>query len=156
MLGPTGMVLGPIPVPIAAETKSVAPGTDSSVTQQDLHSDNGLVSSSVAAQKDSKVQQESRPTSSLLAAQVTNREPFLDKMMTQTNLLILPPSNPSYQMAYFLKTTGPMGERAIKPGKGKRLSSAMRLFKPNSKRLPDSLSAAHQRFVSRFPREQFI
>lgn len=61
-----------------------------------------------------------------------------DKMMTQTNLLVLPSSNPSYQMAYFLKTTGPSPEPPSKANKTGRVSSmprnAFRLFRSKDRK----------------------
>jgi len=158
------MVVGPVLIPLADTTTSsttatatatataksevptaaVADSTSASGTSSSVEP-NSLTSSRADAQ--SQGGRESRPSSSELSAQAHNRKPFLDKMMTQTNLLVLPPSNPSYQMAYFLKTTGPV-EEAPKATRHRRISSAMRLFRTNNRRPSESLAAAHQRLAS--------
>lgn len=147
MFGTTGMVVSPGPVPHAAQDVSREPTCDSTTSEDSI-----VLGSLMSSQQKTQSQDESRTTSSGLSVastQAHSREPFLDKMMTQTNLLVLPPSNPSYQMAYFLKTTGPVAEE--KPGKGKRLSSAMRLFRSSTRRPSESLTAAHRRYVSLSP-----
>jgi len=70
-----------------------------------------------------------------------------EKLMTRTALLALPTNNPSYEMAKFLRCTGPAFDEP--PAKPKRVSSvpstALRFFKAKNRHAPDSLSAAHQR-----------
>lgn len=102
-----------------------------------------------SSRADVKSQAETRPSSSEIGPGEESRNPFVDEMMTQTNLLVLPPSNPSYQMAYFLKTTGPVKDPPPKQTKPKRISSAMRIFKNSSRRPSNSTTAAHMRFVKR-------
>lgn len=141
MFGPTGMLVGPDLVPRVAQTKSEAPACKSSLVED------RPCQASVDSEKCAQSQDESSPTSSELSAQAAPRVPFLDDMMTQTNMLVLPPSNPSYQMAYFLKTTGPVAELPSKPARGKRISLAMRLFKSSNRRPSENLSTAQKRCV---------
>lgn len=143
MFGPMGMVVSPDPALHAAQTRIEDPNIGDSSNTEQCSLDPSLVHS----QKHSKSPDDSLATSSQRSAQEYTRDGFLDTMMTQTNLLVLPPSNPSYQMAYFLKTTGPVGEPPAKPTKGKRITSAMRLFKSGHKRSSDRLTAAQQRLV---------
>jgi hypothetical protein len=141
MFGPTGMV---VPVMLPAPTVKPA-NTDV------LQSERGSTGDSVSyasSQADVKSYGEARPVSSGADSSEEIRSPFVDKMMTQTNLLVLPPSNPSYQMAYFLKTTGPVKEPPVKETRSKRISSAMRIFKNTSRRPSEPTTAAHLRFVN--------
>lgn len=128
----------------ASSVKTTNP--DISASEGNSTGDGGSCTSSRA---DVKSQQGTRPSSSEVDPGEGSRNPFVDRMMTQTNLLVLPPSNPSYQMAHFLKTTGPVKDPSPKEAKPKRMSSAMRLFKNNSRRPSDSMTAAHKRFVKR-------
>lgn len=162
MFGPTGMAVGPVLVPLTAPTisetpipakaQSRRPADDTSSSDKQLIHRGSLMALSQredAITTSSQQESASRLLSSGLAVAqqqaCSHEEPFLDKMMTQTNLLVLPPSNPSYQMAYFLKTTGPSPEPLHKP-RGKRISSAMRLFRSNNRRHSANLTAAHQRY----------
>lgn len=138
MFGPTGMAVpAMLSAPSSANNKSHASDRSSTI---------GSISDA-SSRADVKSQDTSRPASSDIAVDQDGRNPFVDRMMTQTNLLVLPPSNPSYQMAYFLKTTGPAKEPPVKGAKSKSISSAMRIFKPSSRRPPESLTAAHKRCV---------
>ncbi|CAD0058391.1 unnamed protein product [Aureobasidium pullulans] len=141
MFGPTGMA---VPVMLPAGPAPSAKPAKPDVSASERSSTGGSVSYA-SSRADVKSQDESRPTSSELVAGEDSRNPFVDRMMTQTNLLVLPPSNPSYQMAYFLKTTGPVKEPPVKGARSKRISSAMRIFKGSSRRPSESLTAAHMR-----------
>lgn len=144
MFGSTGLMVSPSSVPHAAQDVSRESTCDSNTSEDGI-----VLGSLMSSHQNTQSQDESCTTSSgfsVASTQAHSREPFLDKMMTQTNLLVLPLSNPSYQMAYFLKTTGPVAER--KPGKGRRLSSAMRLFRSSTRRPSENLTAAHKRYVS--------
>lgn len=160
MIGPTS-VAGPMMEPLAAHVEcenprlsnnepiTLAGGNDGSISLQEQAPVANTASSAATSQQISAVP----PLATSLPPQqlhnIGRQEPFIDEMMTQTNLLVLPPSNPSYQMAYFLKTTGPSGEPAPK-SKHKRISSAMRLFRSGTTRRPsDNLTTAHQRCVPR-------
>jgi len=70
-----------------------------------------------------------------------------EKLMTRTTLLALPTNNPSYEMAKFLRSTGPIDEETQKPT---RVSTAprtsLRFFKSKDKHNTESLSTAHQRY----------
>ncbi|TIA86239.1 hypothetical protein D6C76_00461 [Aureobasidium pullulans] len=145
MFGPTGMA---VPVMLPAGPAPSAKPAKPDVSASERSSTGGSVSYA-SSRADVKSQDESRPTSSELVAGEDSRNPFVDRMMTQTNLLVLPPSNPSYQMAYFLKTTGPVKEPPVKGARSKRISSAMRIFKGSSRRPSESLTAAHMRFVEK-------
>ncbi|TIA55162.1 hypothetical protein D6C79_00617 [Aureobasidium pullulans] len=145
MFGPTGMA---VPVMLPAGPAPSAKPAKPDVSASERSSTGGSVSYA-SSRADVKSQDESRPTSSELVAGEDSRNPFVDRMMTQTNLLVLPPSNPSYQMAYFLKTTGPVEEPPVKGARSKRISSAMRIFKGSSRRPSESLTAAHMRFVEK-------
>ncbi|KAK6001061.1 hypothetical protein QM012_003144 [Aureobasidium pullulans] len=147
MFGPTGMAV-PVMLP-ASSVKSA--NLDESVSGGSS-TGNGVRSASSRA--DVKSQDEASPSSSEIDPVEGSRNPFVDRMMTQTNLLVLPPSNPSYQMAYFLKTTGPATDPPPKEVKSKRVSSAMRIFKNSSKRPSDSTSAAHMRLNQIISEEQ--
>jgi len=140
MFGPTGMVVPVmLPAPSAKPAKSNVPESERSSTGNSI--------SHASSQADIKSCGETRPTSSEIGPDEETRSPFVDKMMTQTNLLVLPPSNPSYQMAYFLKTTGPVKDPPTKATRTGRISSAMRIFKNSSRRPSESTTAAHLRFV---------
>lgn len=140
MFGPTGMVVPVmLPAPSAKLPKPDVPESERSSTGDSI--------SHASSQADAQTSGETRPTSSEIDHNEEARTPFVDKMMTQTNLLVLPPSNPSYQMAYFLKTTGPVKEPSARQPKSKRISSAMRIFKNRSRRPSESTTAAHMRFV---------
>ncbi|THX79274.1 hypothetical protein D6D04_05285 [Aureobasidium pullulans] len=141
MFGPTGMA---VPVMLPAGPAPSAKPAKPDVSASERSSTGGSVSYA-SSRADVRSQDESRPTSSELVAGEDSRNPFVDRMMTQTNLLVLPPSNPSYQMAYFLKTTGPVKEPPVKGARSKRISSAMRIFKGSSRRPSESLTAAHMR-----------
>ncbi|TIA39199.1 hypothetical protein D6C78_03452 [Aureobasidium pullulans] len=145
MFGPTGMA---VPVMLPAGPAPSAKPAKPDVSASERSSTGGSVSYA-SSRADVRSQDESRPTSSELVAGEDSRNPFVDRMMTQTNLLVLPPSNPSYQMAYFLKTTGPVKEPPVKGARSKRISSAMRIFKGSSRRPSESLTAAHMRFVEK-------
>jgi len=70
-----------------------------------------------------------------------------DKMMTRTNLLVLPPTNPSYHMSYFLRTTGPMADEPDKSISSKKAPSGrLRLFRGRNKESPRPLATAHERY----------
>lgn len=148
MFGPAGITADPASVRTPAQQVSSA--QTASVTSSSAPS-SGRWSDLIDVHKDTAAAlRDGSPPSDLSGSPIhaPGQEPFLDKMMTQTNLLILPPSNPSYQMAYFLKTTGPVEGKATKPMKPKRISSAMRLFKQNSHRHPpEGLAAAHNKYV---------
>lgn len=140
MFGPTGMVVPVmLPAPSAKPVKPDVPESERSSTGDSV--------SHASSQADAQSSGGTRPTSSEVDHNEEARSPFVDKMMTQTNLLVLPPSNPSYQMAYFLKTTGPVKEPPVRAPKSKRISSAMRIFKNSSRRPSESTTAAHMRFV---------
>lgn len=109
-----------------------------------------------SSRADVKSQAETRPSSSEIGPGEESRNPFVDEMMTQTNLLVLPPSNPSYQMAYFLKTTGPVKDPPPKQTKPKRISSAMRIFKNSSRRPSNSTTAAHMRLNQAISEEKEV
>jgi hypothetical protein len=147
MFGPTGMVV-PMMLPPATSSSNSAPPK---VPASEKSSTGGSAASYASSQAEVKSQEDdSRQTSSeLTVSEGDGKSPFVDKMMTQTNLLVLPPSNPSYQMAYFLKTTGPVKEPTVKSARSKRISSAMRMFKnSSSSRYPTkSLASAHMRLV---------
>ncbi|KAI5246769.1 hypothetical protein E4T42_06195 [Aureobasidium subglaciale] len=138
MFGPTGMAV-PVLLP-ALPAKPARPDVAASG-----RSSTGGSLSYASSQADVKIQKDALPASSETASAEDNRSPFVDRMMTQTNLLVLPPSNPSYQMAYFLKTTGPVKEPLAKKARSKRISSAMRIFKTSNNRPSESLTAAHMR-----------
>ncbi|KAI4718528.1 hypothetical protein E4T48_05210 [Aureobasidium sp. EXF-10727] len=138
MFGPTGMAV-PVMLPASSAKPAIpdVPASERSSTGDSL--------SHVSSRTDVKSQRETRPTFSEVGPGEDSRDPFVDKMMTQTNLLVLPPSNPSYQMAYFLKTTGPAQDPPAKEARSKRISSAMRIFKPSGRRPSDSAMAAHMK-----------
>jgi hypothetical protein len=140
MFGPTGMV---VPVMLPAPT---AKPVNTDVLQCERSSTGDSVSYA-SSRADVKSYGDARPMSSDVNTSEEIRSPFVDKMMTQTNLLVLPPSNPSYQMAYFLKTTGPVKDPPVRKTGSKRISSAMRIFKSTSRRPSESTTAAHLRFV---------
>ncbi|KAG9693201.1 hypothetical protein KCU69_g9192, partial [Aureobasidium melanogenum] len=138
MFGPTGMAI-PVMLP-ASSAKPANP--DVSASERSSMGDGVSYASSRA---DVKSQGETRPSSSEVGPGEESRNPFVDRMMTQTNLLVLPSSNPSFQMAYFLKTTGPVKDPPTKEAKPRRISSAMRIFKNSSRRPSGSTTAAHMR-----------
>ncbi|KAG9549795.1 hypothetical protein KCU79_g14199, partial [Aureobasidium melanogenum] len=138
MFGPTGMA-----VPVMLPASSAKPANPDVSASEGSSMGDGV--SYASSQADVKSQGETRPSSSEVGPGEESRNPFVDRMMTQTNLLVLPPSNPSYQMAYFLKTTGPVKDPPTKEAKPKRISSAMRIFKNSSRRPSDSTTAAHMR-----------
>jgi hypothetical protein len=128
-----------LPAPSAKLVKPDAPGSERSSTGDSI--------SHASLQADDKPYGKTRPTSCTVDYNEEIKSPFIDKMMTQTNLLVLPPSNPSYQMAYFLKTTGPVKDPPARAPKSRRMSSAMRIFKGSSRRPSELTTAAHMRFV---------
>jgi hypothetical protein len=139
MFGPTGMAVPVmLPAPSAKPANTDVLGSERSSTGDSV--------SYASSRADVKSHGETRPLSEIDPIE-ENRSPFVDKMMTQTNLLVLPPSNPSYQMAYFLKTTGPVKEPPVKVPRSRRISSAMRIFNASSRRPSESKTVAHLRFV---------
>lgn len=144
MFGPTGLA---VPVMLPPATSAGPEKPDLSASDR---SGMGGSASCASSRAEVKSQDDSRPTSYEFVLGEDSKNPFVDKMMTQTNLLVLPPSNPSYQMAYFLKTTGPVKEPPKKDAKTKRISSAMRIFKNSNRRPSDPLTTAHKRFVNGF------
>jgi hypothetical protein len=140
MFGPTGMA-----VPVMLPAPSAKPANTDVL--ESGRSSTGDSVSYASSRADIKSHGETRPLSSEVKLSEENRSPFVDKMMTQTNLLVLPPSNPSYQMAYFFKTTGPVKQPPVKEPRSRRISSAMRIFKNSSRRPSESTTVAHLRFV---------
>ncbi|CAD0098913.1 unnamed protein product [Aureobasidium mustum] len=138
MFGPTGMA-----VPVMLPASSAKPLNPDVPASEGSSTGDGV--SYASSRADVKSQDTTRPSSSEIGPDEESRNPFVDRMMTQTNLLVLPPSNPSYQMAYFLKTTGPVKEPPPKEAKSKRISSAMRIFKSSSRHPSNSTTAAHMR-----------
>lgn len=146
MFGPTGMALGSVLIqqPSQPQTKALdnIDNTSGCSTGDSANHDTSTSSQRVDSHNDDA----SRPTSPKLSTGNRERNAYIDEMMTQTNLLVLPPSNPSYQMAYFLKTTGPSKEPMRKTSKPNRISSAMRMLKPGKCKIPEALATAHQRY----------
>jgi len=111
MLGPTGMALAPVimgqlPSAVAVETESVRkPSTTI------LREDSILI----------EAEGVSRPDSWSMHYDRTDQAPYAEstddnKMMTSTNLLHIPRDNPSHDLAFFLRTTGPLAPHR-KPSK---------------------------------------
>ncbi|KAL1311229.1 hypothetical protein AAFC00_001419 [Neodothiora populina] len=149
MLNPTGMTVSPNAVPSIANpirehpvAEEVGPGKLK----------RGHTGSLQGRDVKPAPKQDVQPTLHDIPAEVSSQGPFLDEMMTQTNLLVLPPSNPSYKMAVFLKSTGPL-EATSKRSRGKKIVSAMRFFKSNSRGPSEKLAAAHLRLNDVVPKQ---
>jgi len=70
-----------------------------------------------------------------------------EKLMTRTTLLALPPNNPSYEMAKFLRSTGPFDDEIQKPVRVSTAPrNALRFFKSKDKHSTESLTTSHQRY----------
>ncbi|KAG9762668.1 hypothetical protein KCU95_g19188, partial [Aureobasidium melanogenum] len=149
MFGPTGMA-----VPVMLPASSAKPANPDVSASEGSSMGNGV--SYASSRADSKSQGDTRPSSSEVGPGEQSSNPFVDRMMTQTNLLVLPPSNPSYQMAYFLKTTGPVKDPPTKGAKPKRISSAMRIFRNSSRRPSDPTTAAHMRLNQAISEEKEV
>lgn len=143
MFGPTGMALGPVLIQHPPQPLSTSHESNNSVSST---SDSAQQDGSTSSRRDgSQNERVSCPTSPETSASPRESNAFIDDMMTQTNLLVLPQSNPSYQMAYFLKTTGPSEEPSRRSARPNMISSAMRMLKPGKCKLPEALATAHQR-----------
>ncbi|KAG9893468.1 hypothetical protein KCU94_g12886, partial [Aureobasidium melanogenum] len=149
MFGPTGMA-----VPVMLPASSAKPANPDVSASEGSSMGNGV--SYASSRADSKSQGDTRPSSSEVGPGEQSSNPLVDRMMTQTNLLVLPPSNPSYQMAYFLKTTGPVKDPPTKGAKPKRISSAMRIFRNSSRRPSDPTTAAHMRLNQAISEEKEV
>ena len=147
MFGPTGMAVGPFITPTVGTTYAPRRTKSTSKPNTDSHT-KSIDTAAERVRSDSVVAP--APLEIPRSPDIPTTEPD-NKMMTQTNLLVLPSSNPSYQMAYFLKTTGPLAENQAQEIKAKRVSSmpksALRMFKSKDRRSSKSLAIAHQRFV---------
>lgn len=93
----------------------------------------------------------SLPANSLQQSPIPLDKDSDDEKMTHTNLFALPPSNPSYQMSYFLRTTGPAENVHANPGQSKRSvhisRTALRFFGFKEKTSSEPLAVAHDKYV---------
>lgn len=114
MFGPTGMALGPFVLP-----SSVAPELDGTYHDSESKPANAAQDSGDFLRPRVEALEQFSPT----LLEVPADPPHVDKAMKQADLHILPPSNASYQMAYFLQTTGPPSEAEAKDEKPQRVHS---------------------------------
>lgn len=153
MLGPTTMAIGAGPL----YTNAVM-GQAPSATERE----NARKASSTILRRDcihiEESENFSRPESWSMHFDCTNQAPYStkedDEMMTQTSLLHLPPENPSHDLAFFLRTTGPTAphRRPSKLERPQRAASgpknAFRFPKIRQRRLNTPVATAHERFVT--------
>lgn len=147
MFGPTGMAVGPFVMPT-----SVVPGPDHKI--HDLQSKRAEKAQALAdsdnSMKDPALTAHAQEHFSPTSLQLSDEQIPTDGAMTHIDLRILPPSNASYQMAYFLKTTGPPADSSTKSEKPKRKPSTPRgpfsFFKSKEKRAAKPQVEAHDKY----------
>jgi len=148
MFGPAGMALPSVmgQLPSATEVESVRkPSTTSTtiVREYSIHVEEEGVS---------------RPDSWSMHYDSTDQAPYAvpedDKMMTSTNILHVPKENPSHDLAFFLRTTGPTAphRRPSKVEHQRRAivapQRALRFLRIGQRRL-SAVRTGHDKWVSR-------
>lgn len=151
MFGPMGMAVGSVVLPSATEPSptshplsSVSKANETNHTNNSSHKNSSVDASHIANAHEILRTDSITVSVSESTAAVTN-----DNMMTGTNLLVLPRANPSYDMAFFLKTTGPAQPRSPnKGGSPKRMASVpkspLRFLK--RRRPSENLTRTHERY----------